>query len=82
MHGFSSISLTSKSLTEFSEKIALSGCRFVDNGDQGVNDARWFRNDAMLVTASGNGRCVNLDMTKSKVLLKLSCLILVIESSR
>jgi hypothetical protein len=28
---------------------------FVDNGDQGVNDARWFRNDAMLVTASGNG---------------------------
>lgn len=48
----------------FSEKIALSGCRYVDVGDQGVNDARWFRNDAVLVTASGNGRCVNLDLTE------------------
>ena len=31
-------------------------CRFVDVGDQGVNDARWFHNDSILVTASGNGR--------------------------
>ncbi|KAG0559778.1 hypothetical protein KC19_10G128500 [Ceratodon purpureus] len=28
---------------------------FVDIGDQGVNDARWFQNEAVLVTASGNG---------------------------
>jgi WD40 repeat protein len=28
---------------------------YVDVGDQGVNDARWFQNEAVLVTASGNG---------------------------
>ncbi|KAG0626418.1 hypothetical protein M758_2G124100 [Ceratodon purpureus] len=30
---------------------------YVDIGDQGVNDARWFQNEAVLVTASGSGRC-------------------------
>lgn len=28
---------------------------YVDIGDQGVNDARWFENEAILVTASGTG---------------------------
>lgn len=28
---------------------------YVDVGDQGVNDARWFQNEPVLVTASGNG---------------------------
>lgn len=33
-----------------------SCCSYVDKGDQGVNDARWFHNEAILVTASGSGR--------------------------
>lgn len=33
-------------------------CRHVDIGDQGVNDARWFQDEAILVTASGTGRWV------------------------
>lgn len=28
----------------------------MDIGDQGVNDARWFQDEAILVTASGTGR--------------------------
>jgi hypothetical protein len=31
-------------------------CSYVDIGDQGVNDARWFQNEAILVTGSGSGR--------------------------
>jgi hypothetical protein len=30
--------------------------RFVDEGDGGVNDARWFQGAPILVSASGNGR--------------------------
>jgi hypothetical protein len=29
---------------------------YVDIGDQGVNDARWFQQEPILVTVSGNGR--------------------------
>lgn len=29
--------------------------RVVDVGDQGVNDAKWFQDEAILVTASGSG---------------------------
>ncbi|KAI5065338.1 hypothetical protein GOP47_0020033 [Adiantum capillus-veneris] len=35
---------------------------FVDEGDQGVNDARWFHNKPILVTASGNGSIAMWDM--------------------
>ncbi|MCO5574986.1 hypothetical protein L7F22_028783 [Adiantum nelumboides] len=36
---------------------------FVDEGDQGVNDARWFHNKPTLVTASGNGSIAMWDMS-------------------
>ncbi|KAJ7532675.1 hypothetical protein O6H91_13G014300 [Diphasiastrum complanatum] len=36
---------------------------FVDEGDQGVNDARWFQNSPILVTASGNGSIAMWDMS-------------------
>lgn len=48
IHEFGSVILTFKTFC----------CRYVDVGDQGVNDARWFQNEAVLVTASGNGRWV------------------------
>lgn len=35
----------------------------VDEGDQGVNDARWFHADSVLVTASGNGSIAMWDMS-------------------
>lgn len=34
------------------------GFRYVDEGDGGVNDARWCQSAPVLVTASGNGRYV------------------------
>lgn len=35
----------------------------VDEGDQGINDARWFNGESMLVTASGNGSIAMWDMS-------------------
>lgn len=47
----------SKSRTESSfEPNVSQNSRYVDIGDQGVNDARWFQDEAILVTASGTGR--------------------------
>lgn len=40
----------------FTPPKVLSCFSYVDIGDQGVNDARWFENEAILVTASGTGR--------------------------
>lgn len=36
---------------------------FVDEGDQGVNDVRWFHNMPVLVTASGNGSIAMWNVT-------------------
>jgi len=36
---------------------------FVDEGDQGVNDARWLHNMPVLVTASGNGSIAMWNVT-------------------
>lgn len=39
---------------------------YVDEGDQGVNDARWFHNENVLVTASGNGSIGLWDVSLGK----------------
>ncbi|KAH6555914.1 hypothetical protein KP509_1Z218100 [Ceratopteris richardii] len=36
---------------------------FVDEGDEGINDARWFHDKSILVTASGNGSIAMWDMS-------------------
>ena len=53
-HELSLFVCTSKPMWAFLKR--ESCCSYVDVGDQGVNDARWFQNEAVLVTASGNGR--------------------------
>ncbi|GLJ47466.1 hypothetical protein SUGI_1001880 [Cryptomeria japonica] len=39
---------------------------YVDEGDQGVNDARWLHNMSVLVTASGNGSVAMWNVTLGK----------------
>lgn len=38
------------------QSLAYFCCRHVDEGDQGVNDAKWLQREAVLVTVSGDGR--------------------------
>ncbi|XP_024528267.1 uncharacterized protein LOC9632838 isoform X1 [Selaginella moellendorffii] len=43
---------------------------FVDAGDQGVNDARWFNSSPVLVTASGDGSVALWDVTLGEPCLR------------
>ncbi|KAG0566908.1 hypothetical protein KC19_7G096500 [Ceratodon purpureus] len=44
---------------------------YVDIGDQGVNDARWFQNEAVLVTASGSGSIAMWDPSLGQPCVRL-----------